>query len=853
MTTPASTMTHEAPTAGHPAAPAAEGLPLVACRLTARARSGFASVRLEQTFRNTSALPLHVTYKLPLPADGAVSGFAFRIGDRRIVGQVDEKRRARARFEQAIVDGHSAALLEEETSSLFTQELGNVPPGADVVAEIVIDQPLAYVSGGWEWRFPLAAAPRYLGNLSPADQARLSFPVTTAAGPQAALALDIEDTLTSGRAPDSPSHALVTTERDGRCSVRFGSDGNVALDRDVVVRWPVARLAPAVALDGVRLPADHRRAGAAFGVLTIVPPAASASVAKVTRDVVLLVDTSGSMSGAPLEQAKRVASAIVMGLGDADSIEIIEFASSTRAFAQLAQMATAGVRQAALAWIGSLTANGGTEMGAAVDHALQTIRAESQRQVILITDGLVGFERAVVKRLCEGLPASCRFHAVGVGESANRSLLAPVARAGRGVEVVLGLRDDVERAVARILANTEAPVVVDVRVEGSGVRASAPSRPRDLYAGAPVHVFVELEPGGGELVVTGRTATGLYAERVRYGALADASPDRSIAKGYAREAVEELEMHGLVGGKVDAAIERIGIDFQISTRLTSWIAITEERTVDPRDPSRRVEVPQALPYGMSAEGLGLRADQDDDAQVLRAPGRRTAPMMPMGAAAPMSPVRDQLFESRSRSAGAPPRPAPPPLMRRGKAGVAPPPPMASYGQAPPPPPRPGAPPSMPPAPRQEMQKEKKREAPVAPAAAAPASGPAPDRDDESEGAVHRLVERDTQGEANKGYVSPPVPTLRGRIVAETDGVIVVELLVETVAIGHVLEGLSITVGGAGRAPATGILDATRTTRAGLMGPGLVLRVAFTLPAGWSADEVTTIAIHGAAFHAIVKR
>ena len=144
----------------------AEGrvLPLLGTSLRVQARNGVARVVLEQRFRNVYDVPLQVTYSFPLPADGAVSEFAFRLGERRIVGEIERREAARERFEEAILEGKSAALLEQDRSSLFTQELGNIPPGAEVVAELGIDQRLRWLpEGAWEWRFPTAVAPRYLG------------------------------------------------------------------------------------------------------------------------------------------------------------------------------------------------------------------------------------------------------------------------------------------------------------------------------------------------------------------------------------------------------------------------------------------------------------------------------------------------------------------------------------------------------------------------------------------------------------------------------------------------------------------------------------------------------------------
>ncbi len=587
-------------------------LPLIGASLAADAKGGLVRITLEQTFRNPHDEPLRVTYSLPLPADGAVSGFAFRIGDERVVGQVDAKARARQRFEDAILEGRTAAILDQERSSLFTQEVGNVPPRTQVICEVQVDQKLTWLpDGAWEWRFPTVVAPRYLGAPGRvADQARVSVDVADGELPvKLALSLAIRDRLPAQARPESPSHPLHSGRGEGRTDVTFGDERGVSLDRDVVVRWRVASLEVGTELD-VSRPAGGPSSEAAYGLLTLVPPSVEAKMKPLARDLIVLLDTSGSMSGSPLDQARRVTSALVDSLTDGDQLELIEFSNSPRRWKRGAVPATEANRRDAQSWLSRLRASGGTEMRTGILEALATLRDESQRQVILITDGLIGFESEVLEAIARKLPKGSRVHTVGVGSGVNRSLTLPAARAGRGVELVIGLGEDAEPFVARLLARTNAPLLTDVEISGSAVLGVAPKRVPDLYGGAPALVSLKLRPEGGEVIIRSRGADGEVEDRLTVPPTGHGQGSAAVATLFGRELVEDLELGVATGeSKADAdpRIERLGIDFQISTRLTSWVAVSTKQTVDPRAPRRTETMPQALAYGLSAEGVGLRA------------------------------------------------------------------------------------------------------------------------------------------------------------------------------------------------------------------------------------------------------
>jgi Ca-activated chloride channel homolog len=385
------------------------------------------------------------------------------------------------------------------------------------------------------------------------------------------------------------------------------ADGDAAeLDRDVVVRWPVAGLVPAVSV------LAERTARGAHALFTIVPPAPGTAPPVVRRDLIVLLDTSGSMAGPPIEQSRRVAMALVDGLRDHDTFELIEFASAQRRFAPAALAATPAHRTAALAWLAALRAGGGTEMREGILEALRPVRGDTQRQVVVITDGLIGFEQEIVQAIVERLPPGSRVHTIGVGSSVNRSLTGPAARAGRGTEIILGLGEDPERAVQRLRARTEAPLVVDVSLDGDAVTAVAPARIPDLFAGCPVLVSAKLRPEGGEVVVRGRGANGSWEQRATVAPIVVGADPQGVGVAgalFGREAVEDCEMRLAAGGDradIDRAVEQLGLDYGIATRLTSWIAVDRTPSVDPRSPTRREVVPQLLPHGMSVDGLGLR-------------------------------------------------------------------------------------------------------------------------------------------------------------------------------------------------------------------------------------------------------
>ena len=342
--------------------PDSRSLPLVAAKLRVEAGGGLARVVLEQTFENPYDDTLRVTYKMPLPVDGALSGYAFRIGERIITGRVDRKENARAQFEAAIVQGKTAALLEQDKADIFTAEIGNIPPRQTIVCEITIDQRLAWKpEGEWELRFPTVIGPRYIGaNVSEAD--RRASHVELAEGAvrgRVRLEVRIADAITEGRSAESPSHAL-QARPDGVVELLDAAGGR--LDRDVVVRWAVAKRDVGLAVQVARPSGGVANGRNAYALLSIVPPAPDAGFLATPRDLIVLLDTSGSMGGGPLAQGKRVVAALIDSLTELDRLEVVEFSMRANRYTRSAVPGTKREKEKAIAWVMSREANGGTEM-----------------------------------------------------------------------------------------------------------------------------------------------------------------------------------------------------------------------------------------------------------------------------------------------------------------------------------------------------------------------------------------------------------------------------------------------------------------------------------------------------------
>ena len=565
---------------------------------------------IEQRFRNPLDRPLDGEYAFPIPEGAAVDAMSLRIGERTFHGEIREREEARRAFESARIAGRAAAVVEQHRPNLFRTGVANIPPRADVIVHLSLLDEADWSDGAFETVLPLTITPRYSPAPLPGEpSAREAAPEDTTADAKIHAVIDAGVPLDE---VTSPSHAVLAAASQGRTEVRLAR-GATPLDRDFVLRWrPRASAAPV--LGALVEQGEH----GAYAMAMLVPPAVDLPGARgFPTQTVFVVDVSGSMAGPSIEQAKAALGEALGRLRPDDTFTLIKFDSTNEAFSETPLRADPGSIAAARPSTHRDAAGSGTEIPPALLHALDISEkgdATMLRRVVLITDGAVENEEAVLSTVAEHLGGT-RLHVVGIGPAPNRWLMKELARTGRGSYESIGSREQVAAKISDLLGRTERAAITDVALEWDGAAPVdvSPDPIPDLYAGRP-------------LVVTARLADGQPAPRLRVWGRAPGGPVtldaafRSVPSGsgiacrWARARVASLESARVKGADpatVRADVLALATEFSLVTSYTSFVVVADDAPIGLDD--RQDEGAAELPAGGTSEpllvalGLGLTA------------------------------------------------------------------------------------------------------------------------------------------------------------------------------------------------------------------------------------------------------
>jgi Ca-activated chloride channel homolog len=546
-----------------------------------------ARATVRQEFSNPSRAWAEGIYVFPLPDDAAVDHLRMKVGDRLIEGVIQERAAAKAQYEQAKQEGRRASLVEQERPNVFTTSVANIAPGAAISIEIEYQQTVRYDAGQFSLRFPMVVGPRYIpgepvsrppsgtGWAPDTDQVpdatRITPPVEhPSRGPLNPVSLKIElDPGTPLARLTASYHAVQTTPlADGRYRVEL-AQGPVPADRDFELVWQ-----PHVEATPIATLFTEQKGAETFAVLMVTPPASTGRDGlRLPREVIFVIDNSGSMHGTSIEQAKAALKLALDRLRPGDTFNVIRFNHTTDAVFRAAQAATPQNLEAASQYVGRLRADGGTEMLPALQQALDGREHPGRlRQVIFLTDGAVGNEAQLFAAIRERLGDS-RLFTIGIGSAPNSHFMREAARLGRGTFTYIGSINEVKEKMVALFAKLEAPALTDVEIESIAGADVVPERIPDVYLGEPITVALRVPAVPSRVVLRARLGVEVW-ERVV--ALHPAGEKAGLSSHWARGKIAALLDRRRTGSPEDEirhAVLELALAHHLVSPYTSLVAV----------------------------------------------------------------------------------------------------------------------------------------------------------------------------------------------------------------------------------------------------------------------------------------
>ena len=564
--------------------------------------SGFIGrVTVTQEFENNLSQPIEAVYAFPLSQNSAVDAMTMLVGGRTIRGKILRREEAAELYNSAKNAGKTASLLDQERPNIFTQSVANILPNEKISITISYVETLKYEDGSYEFVFPMTLTPRYMPSSVKAEDANKIAPPI--AKDRAGHDISIEVNLNAGvpvEAIRSNSHEIETANLSANsASVRL-KDEKVIPNKDFILRYDVSgkRIEDAIL--------THRDARGGFFTLILQPPDTFRNEDVTPKEIVFVLDTSGSMSGFPIEKAKEAMKLSLDNLYPNDTFNLITFAGDTQILFDAPVLATQANLEKAKAFLESRSGGGGTEMMTAIKAALAPSDAgDHVRIVCFMTDGAVGNDAEIISEVQKH--PNARVFSFGIGNSINRYLLDKIAEEGSGEAEFVTLADDGSKAAKRFYERVRTPLLTDVSIDWNGLPVADvyPNRLADLFSAKPVIVYGRYtKAASGTIKLKGKIG-GIETTREIAVVFPEAEAENdALATLWARQRIDDLtkqDSRGVPNGNaqpdLSKTIESIGLEYNLLTQFTSFVAVEETIKTQGGKPVK-VEVPVTLPEGM---------------------------------------------------------------------------------------------------------------------------------------------------------------------------------------------------------------------------------------------------------------
>ena len=559
-----------------------------------------ARVWVTQAFRNDSLEWMEGIYRFPLPADAAVDRMHIVVGDRILEGQIKEKQEARKIYKEAAANGQTTSLVEQQKANQFETRLANIGPGEEILVTISFLQTVEYVAGEFSFRIPMTFTPRWEGRIEQVAATNIDLAphiVHASLGSAKSHSVDIYIALNSSIAleyVESRYHDVdIVPVSEGY--ILSLNDPDPYMNRDFELVWaPQLEEAP---LSAVMTWADSE---SAYALLMLVPPVADA-IPELPREVVFIIDTSGSMEGASISQARAALLDGMQKLGSNDTFNIIEFNSGARALFPQSVPATTSYINSANKFIRGLDANGGTNMKPALALALQGYAIPgSLKQVVFITDGAVGNEAELFNDIAFWL-GDTRLFTVAIGSAPNSYFMRKAAEIGRGTYTHIGKMNQVASEMNYLWDRIERPALSDICVDWGQDAESYPDVIPDLYAGEPLWLTAKFDSLPDSVTLCGHFGDRGWQQTVSLNSVPNSEIVATLWAKTRLAALEDSLLFGVPPEKVRQAITELALEHRLLSRYTSMVAVDKTPIRFPEEPLASQQLASLMPASKASQ------------------------------------------------------------------------------------------------------------------------------------------------------------------------------------------------------------------------------------------------------------
>lgn len=580
-----------------------------------------------QTFKNEHFEGVNARYVFPLPDESAVYKLEMTIGERTILGDIKEKQIAKKIYKQAQSQGKKASLITQKRANVFVSQVANIPPGEQVTIKISYQQVLSYKNHEFSLRFPMVVAPRYQPKTMQFDSDLTSNwlfqknlkpeEVEMREGQKNAepvnkislnIALDAGFDLADIK---STYHQIDVENRDiGKYKISLASNTTLA-NRDFLLRWKPEQ---GNEVQAAMFTEQLKQQGEEYALVMLMPPASEfQGQQRLPRELIFVVDTSGSMHGSSMEQAKQALFLALADLRPEDTFNIVEFNTNVSALSEHAIPATDFNLRHAKKYVYNLDADGGTEIAKAFSRVLQgEVQTDYLRQVIFMTDGSIGNEQQIFEQINSTLGTN-RLFTVGIGSAPNSHFMRRAADIGRGSFTFIGNTTEIRSKMQLLLKQLKNPALKGLNIVDENALAMDfwPKPIPDLYFSEPLMVTIKLNKGQKKINVIGQSANGEFKAELNVVGIKEGD---SISRIWARQKIKSLLLYKNSPNKREQDTKQQVLDLALKHHIlspyTAFVAvdsgpINKKDIANKAKETHRVEGMRPAGWTMASKGIVL--------------------------------------------------------------------------------------------------------------------------------------------------------------------------------------------------------------------------------------------------------